>query len=1059
LSISFSLFSQIIDRTNGYPPGTIIKSLPSDEYEIILPPLLYNESYPFTVPIESTYDANTITIFAESLHSLCVSLESTTTSSVDNPNKIINITPGQFCNDDDTLILEVRANHPLDGNDYQFYKLPVNRLPVKTVLVLDISGSMSTVESSGSSRWDILKKSVEVFTRVYETFKQDGDELGMTYFTNYLIQPNAPIENGFIEVTDVSANPSTEDTVKKDMNSRHPLNTTAMGLGLLDAKTKLKADVTNSYRKITLLFTDGLQNVPPFITPSDGNSTYGTGSGPFLNDYSVDNVDSIRYFTIATWGATAGPTPVVLSNIANNSNAYPLVVSNTSNPPGNAVYSYFNSHLTNILHGGSPQIIGVNIGKLNANELIHTFHLNSYITKAAFILTFEENDQVNLVIEKDGTDITDQITIINEPFYKIAVIDFPITGDNPIFSEGEYKVKLTGTTQNYYELTCIADDHYFNYECNMDKSIYKTGDTIQFNTNLLYGGTPLTSNTDSVKVILLKPGDDINHLLSIYEIPALENGEDDGSPVQEKFEYLYNNNQDFYDALIPNSQIIKLTNDGNGNFKGTYSDTYLTGVYEVIFLIKGEIADKGIFERRALYSKVFIFGKAAPVDVSTFIDTIAPPAPANIIATNTSAYTIDLSWNAPSITQDVNNYNVYKNGTYLLSTSETNSSIQNLTPGTSYEFYVDAEDASNNHSVASNTISVSTQNESDRVAPSKPLNFGASNISHSSIYLSWDASTDLSGIMYYTVYKNNEPLFNTTNISSAVTGLTANTAYAFYVTASDFAYNESEKSEILNVTTLTIPDALSPPAKLIAYDITETTLKLRWIEPKNSGGILEYYIFQNNSLIGISKETKFNVTSLKPATKYAYFIIARDKKGKLSDESNTISISTLKKSFGKEGILGLKIRPKNKYGYYLGPGFKSSITFNIIAKKSQDNITHKASIIEASSQPEGNSQPYLKNIVDNLDGSYYLILANVQSKSNPDIEILINNEVVYNGPVYGIPLWYKILVIILGVILLILILLKKTKSSFFKILLLIFLILVIIWYLHISGKLFFLFLI
>ncbi|MCD4698522.1 MAG: fibronectin type III domain-containing protein [Bacteroidales bacterium] len=1060
VTLFLNVNAQIINHTSGYPTGTIYQNCSASNCEtIILPPMFYGEVYTFTILLDASYLINEINFDTVYTQSDCNPLYLTTSYDFDKNNGIIEITPGEFCNDNDTLVLNVSAQHAIDGTDFQIYKIPVNRLPVKTVLVLDISGSMYAIEASGDSRWDILKKSVEVFTRLHEIFRQEGDEIGMTYFTHYLIQPNAPIGNGFIEITPVTANPSTEDTIIKDMNARHPLAATSIGLGLLDAKTKLKSDVTNRYRKVAVLFTDGLQNMPPFINETDGNSTYGTGGGALLNDFFTDNVDSIRYYTIATWGATSGPTPQVLANIADNSNAHALVAANASNPPGNSVFQYFNANLENILHGGSPQIIGNKIGQLTDNEITHSFYLNSNISKAVFVLTHNEADDININIEKNSDDISSVATTINGSFYKIMILEFPVSDETPIYSEGEYKIKISGTTQDFYELTCIADDHYFDYECKIDNAIYKTGDTIRFSANLNYAGTPFTSQDDTVKVILLKPGDDINHLLAIYETPDIEDDEDSGTPAQEKFEYLYKNNPDFYDALLPQDQVIQLTNLGNGNFSGEYSDTYLTGIYEIIFLINGKDATKGTFKRKNLQSAVFKFGQSNPVDIDIVTDNIAPSAPSNLVSSNITLSTVDLNWYASMDISGISNYHVYQNGIFLVSTTDLNCSITGLNPGTSYEFYINAEDGFNNISDPSNTINATTLDENDILKPDITENLTVSNISQTSFYLSWQASSDNIGVTGYTIYKDGEPLINTTNINYSITGLSAGTNYSFYVTAKDFANNESDPSEELNITTLNIPEVISAPTKLTANDITETTLNLVWEASNSKVGVLKYYLYQDACLIASATGTNYYVRNLKPSTVYNFHVIAIDSEGNLSDASNHLNVSTLDKYVGKYGILGLKIRPKNKFGYYLGPGFKSIIKLKYIPKKPIDPIAHKSSIQDEPEEQVQMGDPYLKSIVDNLDGSYYLVLANVAPKTNPRIEISIDDEIVHSGPIYKIPLWFYIILVVVVIFLLILWILKQNKTKLFRVLWLLLILLLVIWILHYTGQLFFLFMI
>ncbi|NVO09815.1 MAG: DUF333 domain-containing protein [Bacteroidales bacterium] len=97
---------------------------------------------------------------------------------------------------------------------------------------------------------------------------------------------------------------------------------------------------------------------------------------------------------------------------------------------------------------------------------------------------------------------------------------------------------------------------------------------------------------------------------------------------------------------------------------------------------------------------------------------------------------------------------------------------------------------------------VYTPSAPDTQAPTAPTNLASSNITSSGCSLSWTASTDNVAVTGYDVYKNGSFLANTTTTSYNVTGLTAATAYSFYVKAKDAAGNASAASNTVNVTTL-----------------------------------------------------------------------------------------------------------------------------------------------------------------------------------------------------------------------------------------------------------------
>ncbi len=90
----------------------------------------------------------------------------------------------------------------------------------------------------------------------------------------------------------------------------------------------------------------------------------------------------------------------------------------------------------------------------------------------------------------------------------------------------------------------------------------------------------------------------------------------------------------------------------------------------------------------------------------------------------------------------------------------------------------------------------------DTEAPTAPSNLTASNVTQTTVDLSWTASTDNVGVTQYDVYQNGSYLGNVTSTSAQVTGLTAATEYSFYVKAKDAAGNVSAASNTVTVTTL-----------------------------------------------------------------------------------------------------------------------------------------------------------------------------------------------------------------------------------------------------------------
>ncbi|MGG8497461.1 endonuclease [Tenacibaculum sp. TC6] len=99
------------------------------------------------------------------------------------------------------------------------------------------------------------------------------------------------------------------------------------------------------------------------------------------------------------------------------------------------------------------------------------------------------------------------------------------------------------------------------------------------------------------------------------------------------------------------------------------------------------------------------------------------------------------------------------------------------------------------HAITGSGTSVDTQ------APSTPSNLTSSNITQTSVILSWNASTDNVAVTGYDVYRNSTKITTVTSTNYTVTGLTASTSYSFYVKAKDAANNSSSASNTISVTT------------------------------------------------------------------------------------------------------------------------------------------------------------------------------------------------------------------------------------------------------------------
>ncbi len=283
------------------------------------------------------------------------------------------------------------------------------------------------------------------------------------------------------------------------------------------------------------------------------------------------------------------------------------------------------------------------------------------------------------------------------------------------------------------------------------------------------------------------------------------------------------------------------------------------------------------------------------VTTSSELDTEAPSAPTNLLASNITQTTVDLSWNASTDNVAVTSYDVYQGANLLENVTGTSLQVTGLTAETAYSFTVYARDGATNTSDASNTENVTTLSDPDTEAPSAPTNLTASNITQTTVDLSWDASTDNVAVTSYDVYQGANLLENVTGTSLQVTGLTAETAYSFTVYARDGATNTSDASNTENVTTLSDPDTEAPsaPTNLTASNITQTTVDLSWDASTDNVAVTSYDVYQGANLLENVTGTSLQVTGLTAETAYSFTVYARDGATNTSVASDPENVTTL----------------------------------------------------------------------------------------------------------------------------------------------------------------------
>ncbi len=182
-------------------------------------------------------------------------------------------------------------------------------------------------------------------------------------------------------------------------------------------------------------------------------------------------------------------------------------------------------------------------------------------------------------------------------------------------------------------------------------------------------------------------------------------------------------------------------------------------------------------------------------------DSTPPSTPTNLSAAGVSPSQVNLTWTPSTDNVLVTGYKIFRNNIQV-GTSPTNSfSDTGLSSNTSYSYSVAAFDAAGNVSGQSLTATASTGG-ADTIPPSVPSGLASSNVSQTSLTLSWTASSDNVGVAGYQIFRNGTQVGTTASTSYTDTGLAASTTYDYSVAAYDSSNNHSSQSGQIIVTTL-----------------------------------------------------------------------------------------------------------------------------------------------------------------------------------------------------------------------------------------------------------------
>ena len=286
---------------------------------------------------------------------------------------------------------------------------------------------------------------------------------------------------------------------------------------------------------------------------------------------------------------------------------------------------------------------------------------------------------------------------------------------------------------------------------------------------------------------------------------------------------------------------------------------------------------------------------AESVAVTAVTPDVTPPSvPSNLAISTPSYQEADLSWQGAHDNVGVTNYNIYRNGNLVGSSSSTTFNDTGLSPQTNYQYTLTAADAAGNVSAPTTVTSVTTPALPDSTPPSVPAGVTAVAATPVQVNVSWQASTDNVGVAGYHVYRNGLLVATiTTGTTYPDVGVVDASSYTYTVDAFDAAGNSSLASSPVAVTT---PDGTPPtvPTGLNATATAYNQVTLAWSASADNVGVASYTISRGGQIIATvaAGTTVYSDQSVTPSTTFSYTVSAVDAAGNTSAPSSTATVTT-----------------------------------------------------------------------------------------------------------------------------------------------------------------------
>jgi chitodextrinase len=235
-----------------------------------------------------------------------------------------------------------------------------------------------------------------------------------------------------------------------------------------------------------------------------------------------------------------------------------------------------------------------------------------------------------------------------------------------------------------------------------------------------------------------------------------------------------------------------------------------------------------------------------------------------------SSSQVNLSWTASTDNVAVAGYDVFRSNVQIATTTSTRFSDVGLSAGAQYTYAIAAFDGAGNVSAQTAPVTVTTP-APDAAPPSTPGNVASSNITASSVTLTWSPSSDNVGVAGYRVFRNGSLVATVSTTSYTDSGLAPNTSYSYTVAAYDASNNVSVQSQPLIITSAA---GSAVPPSFVQVNHNQTSVGSSVSVALNavtsaSNTLVAYVIWDNTGSVALTDSRGDSFTSVGAAPVWA----------------------------------------------------------------------------------------------------------------------------------------------------------------------------------------------